>query len=98
MADAEEMLRDPAFQRLLERRSRLRWGFSGLLIGTYLAWGILGVYFDEAYAAPFFGNTLPTGLALGFMIIGLSMILSAIYVRLVNRIEAEAARDRENSQ
>ena len=98
MTDAEEMLRDPAFQRLLARRSRLRWGFSGVLIGTSLAWGILGVYFDEAYAAPFLGNTLPTGLAFGFMIIGLSMILSAVYVRLVNRIEADAARDRDSGQ
>ena len=61
MPDAEKMLADPHFQRLLARRSRLRWGFSGILIGAYLSWGILGVYFADAYAAPFFGNTLPTG-------------------------------------
>lgn len=94
MTDAEKMLQDPEFQRLLARRSRLRWGFSGVLVGAYLAWGILGVYLADAYAAPFFGNTLPTGLALGFMIIALSMVLAAVYVRLVNRIEAEAARSR----
>ena len=68
MSDLEKMLEDPHFQRLLARRSRLRWGFSGVLIGAYLARGILGVYFADAYAAPFLGNTLPTGLALGFMI------------------------------
>ena len=96
MPDAGKMLEDPYFQRLLARRSRLRWGFSGVLIGAYLAWGILGVYFADAYAAPFLGNTLPTGLALGFMIIALSMILAAAYVRLVNRIEADAARERDS--
>jgi uncharacterized membrane protein (DUF485 family) len=96
MPDAEKMLEDPQFQRLLARRSRLRWGFSAALIGTYLAWGVLGVYFADAYAAPFFGNTLPTGLALGFMIIALSMILAAVYVRLVNRLEADAARERDS--
>ena len=96
MSDLEKMLEDPHFQRLLARRSRLRWGFSGVLIGAYLAWGILGVYFADAYAAPFLGNTLPTGLALGFMIIGLSMILAAVYVRLVNKIEADAAHGRDS--
>ena len=90
MSDEQKLLDDPGFQRLLARRSRLRWSFSGILIGTYLLWGVLGVYLPDAYAAPFFGNTLPTGLALGFLIIGLSMLLSSIYVRLVNRIEADS--------
>ena len=96
MPDAKKMLEDPDFRRLLAQRSRLRWGFSVVLVGSYLLWGILGVYFADAYAAPFFGNTLPTGLAVGFMIIGLSMILAAVYVRLVNRIEADAARGRDS--
>ena len=97
MSDHEKILNDPGFQRLLARRSRLRWGFSGVLIGIYLLWGILGVYMGDVYAAPFMGIALPTGLALGFMIIFLSMLLSAIYVRIVNRIEAEAERDRGES-
>jgi uncharacterized membrane protein (DUF485 family) len=98
MTDYRKTLSDPGFQRLLARRSRLRWGFSAILIGTYLLWGVLGVYFGDSYAAPFFGIAMPTGLALGFMIIGLSMLLSAIYVRLVNRIEADSARSGERDE
>ena len=95
MSEAQKLLDDPGFRQLLARRSRLRWSFSAGLIGVYLLWGILGVYLPDAYAAPFFGIALPTGLALGFMIIGLSMILSSVYVRQVNRIEADATFDRD---
>lgn len=90
MGDNADRLEDPEFRRLLARRSRLRWSFSGFLIGIYLLWGIFGVYFGEFYASPFMGIALPVGLAMGFVIIGLSMLLAAIYVRLVNRIEAES--------
>ena len=81
---------DPAFQRLLRRRSRLRWTFSGLLIGAYLLWGVVGVYADEFYAAPLPGSAIPVGVALAFAIIVASIAMSVIYVRLVNRMTAGA--------
>lgn len=83
-----DKLNDPDFQRVMKRRSRLRWGFSGVILGVYLLWGIGGVYFADFYAAPFFGNTLPTGMAMGFLIISLAMIMSLIYVRLTNTDDA----------
>ncbi len=79
-----DKFKDPSFQGVMKRRSRLRWSFSGVILSVYLLWGICGVYFTDFYAAPFFGNTLPTGLAMGFLIIGLAMIMSVIYVRLTN--------------
>lgn len=85
MSNDPELLNDPEFQRLIKRRSFLRWTFSGVILGVYLLWGICGVYFADFYAAPFFGNTLPTGLAMGFVIIALAMIMSVIYVRLTNK-------------
>lgn len=94
MNDNSEMLDDPEFQRVIRRRSRLRWSFSGVILGVYLLWGICGVYFADFYAAPFLGNTLPTGLAMGFMIIALAMIMAVVYVRLTNKV---GGGDRESS-
>lgn len=86
MSKEPELMNDPEFQRVMKRRSFLRWSFSGVILGVYLLWGIGGVYFADFYAAPFFGNTLPTGLAMGFIIIALAMVMSVIYVRLTNKI------------
>jgi len=86
MSDDAEKLNDPDLQQVMKRRSLLRWSFSGVILGIYLLWGVCGVYFADFYAAPFFGNTLPIGLAMGFIIIVLAMIMSAVYVRLTNRL------------
>lgn len=77
----------PGLRQALRTRSRLRWTFSVFLIGIYLAWGIAGVYMPAFYASPFLGIALPTGIAMAFMIIGLSMLLAVIYVRRINRLE-----------
>ncbi len=84
-----EITDDPAFQQLLATRSRLRWSFSSLIIGVYLGFGIAGVYLPEKLAAPFPGGVMPWGLVMGFSIIALSIALSMIYVRVINRLEAE---------
>ena len=95
MGDEAELLHDPDFRRLLTRRSRWRWGLSGFLIGAYLLYGVLGVYFPQRYAAPFMGSALPWGMAMGLLIILLSIVLSILYVQIVNRIESEESRNRE---
>ena len=96
MADSAGLLNDPEFRAMLQKRSRLRWGFSAVLITAYLLWGICGVYFKSFYASPFLGIAMPTGIAMGFVIILASMALAVIYVRQVNRIEAERLnKDRE---
>lgn len=95
MGDEAELLRDPEFRKLLARRSRWRWGMSILLIGAYLIWTVGGIYFADAYGAPFLGMTLPWGMAVGILIIILSIALSIVYVRVINRIEAEETFERE---
>ena len=76
-------------EAMLRRRSHLRWRFSIFLIGIYLVWGVAGVYLPDYYASPFMGIAMPKGIAMAFGIIGLSMLLAVIYVRLVNRYEDE---------
>jgi len=96
--DAEaDITDDPAFRQLLATRSRIRWVFSTLLIGIYLGFGVAGVYFPQAYATPFMGSSMPWGLAMGFSIIALSVALSIIYIRTINRLEARNTfADRRN--
>tara|TARA_B100001750_G_scaffold163598_1_gene132286 strand:- start:1221 stop:1514 length:294 start_codon:yes stop_codon:yes gene_type:complete len=89
-----ESTSDPEIQAALARRSRLRWTYSVLLIGVYLAWAVTGVYLPAFYASPFLGLALPTGIAMAFAIIGLSILLAAIYVRKVDRFEDDEKRAR----
>ena len=96
MGDDAELLRDPAFQRLLVRRSRWRWGLSGLTIGAYFIWAIAGLYFAEAYGRPLPGTAIPGGIAVGLIIIVLSIVLSIVYVRIVNRLEAGEMSEQES--
>ena len=98
MGNDAELLGDPRFQRLLARRSRWRWGLSGFLIGAYLLYGVLGIYVPEFYASRFPGSAMPTGMAIGIFIIILSIVLSMLYVRVVNRIEAAASLERDQRQ
>lgn len=97
MAD-ESLLHDPAVRRLLLRRSRWRWGLSGSLIGAYLAYGLAGIYFADAFGSPVFGSSIPWGIALGYLIIALSVGLSMLYIRVVGRLLATPAGDRESSR
>lgn len=89
MMNESELYRDPAFRRALAVRSRWRWGLSILLIGAYLAWGVGGIYFQNAYAVPVVGTAIPAGMLAGIVIIVLSIVLSIVYVRVVSRLEAE---------
>ena len=89
MGDRARPSREPAFRRLLLRRSRWRWGLSIFLIGVYLAWAVSGIYATKAYTRPFMGSAIPWGMAMGLMIIVLSIVLAIVYVRVVNRIEAD---------
>ncbi len=98
MADEARLLEDPEFQKFLRQKSRWRWGLSGILILTYIVYAIAGIYFGEAYAKPVFGTSIPFGMAVGDLIIAFSIVLSLVYVRIVNRLEDENAREQESRQ
>ena len=70
---------------------------SALLIGAYLLWGIAGIYFPDQYARPFMGSSIPIGLAVGTLIIMMSIALSIVYVRIIDRIETEASVEKEKA-
>ena len=93
MSDAAERLADPAFRALLKTRSRWRWGLSVGLVGCYLVYVLGGIYFPGVYAKLLGESSIPLGLALGYLLIAASVILSIGYVRVVNRLTGDAGGD-----
>lgn len=87
MTDETALLHDPEFQKMLRQRSRWRWGLSGSLIGAYFVYALGGLYYAEAYARPFGGSSVPRGIVFGFILITLSIVLSLVYVRVVNSLK-----------
>lgn len=90
--DVQQKLRDPEFRKLLARRSRLRWGLSGLLFGAYLLYAMAGLYATDALATPFFDTGVTWGIVSGYGIILLAIGCSLYYVRAVNRLIAPLQR------
>lgn len=84
----DELLNDPDFQRLLRRRSRLRWGLTAVLVTAYLGYGLAGLYAPQVLARPVFGSAIAWSLLLGYGIIILAIACSIFYVWQVNRIIA----------
>lgn len=97
MSDNEKRLSDPAFQHLLKVRNRWRWGLSGLVIGAYLVYSVAGVYFPTAFATPVPGSSIPWGMAIGLLIIALSILLSILYIGIVSKIELRESQNRARS-
>ena len=85
--DAASLLRDPEFQELLKVRSRWRWGLTGLLIGAYTVYALGGLYYADFYAQPFGDSSMPRGIAFGLILIGLSIVLSFVYIRVINNLK-----------
>ncbi len=86
MGNEAEILRDPEFQKMMAQRSRWRWGLSGGLIGVYVAYCLAGIYFADAFSRPAIGSSITWGIALGYLIIALAIILSMLYIRVVGRL------------
>jgi len=85
----EDVMRDPLFQALLSRRSSIRWTLASFLSLIYFAYGMAGHYFPDSMSKPFFGSSMPWVMAVGFLIIFVSILLSILYIRIINRIEDE---------
>ena len=88
MSRHDELLNDADFRRLLQRRSRLRWGLAGLLTAVYFAYGLAGLYAPDLLAMRLPGSTITWSIVLGYAIIALGIACSIGYVWQVNRIIA----------
>jgi len=85
-SDDVSVLNDPQFQKLLRRRSRWRWGLSGLLITAYLTYSMAGIYASDLLGTKFMNSSISWGIVIGYAIIALSIVLSLVYVRVIRRL------------
>ncbi len=90
MSAHEKILRDPAFQELLRRRSRLRWGMTTFIVTAFLAYGMAGLYAPDFMGQRIAGSAFSWAIGLGYLLIAFAIGLSLLYVRQINRLTSDA--------
>ena len=87
-----QIIESPKFNELLAKRSRLRWGFTGLLVSTYVGYGLCGIWFTDALSRPFLGTAMSWIMAIAYTIMVMSIAMSLFYVRAVGKLHATDRR------
>ena len=83
----KEILKNKDFHKLVSIRRTVSWLFLLLLLGSYLAFGLMSVYAPAFLTRPFFSDgVVPIGIVMGYAILGLSFILTLAYVWLANSL------------
>ena len=81
----QDILINTDFQRLVRVRRRVSWSFLLVLLGMYLLFGIMSVYFPAVLARPFIsGGVVPWGIVMGYFILGMTFFLTLVYVWIAN--------------
>ena len=81
----KEILSNKNFHKLVSVRRRVSWVFLLVLLGSYLAFGLMSVYSPAILARPVFSDgVVPVGIAMGYAILALTFILTLVYVWLAN--------------
>jgi uncharacterized membrane protein (DUF485 family) len=81
----DEVLGDPRYQRLVQRRGRFTWTLSIVMLVAYFGYVAL-IAFDKALLArPIGGGVTSLGIPVGVGIILLAILLTGLYVRRANR-------------
>jgi uncharacterized membrane protein (DUF485 family) len=70
----KEILSNKSFHKLVSVRRRVSWSFLLVLLGSYLAFGLMSVY----------SPVVPIGIVMGYAILALTFILTLVYVWLAN--------------
>jgi len=77
---------NPAFHALLKRRSRFSWTLALMMLGTFYTFIFVVALKPAIFAAPLHENTVITwGILAALAVIGISQVLTAIYVVRSNR-------------
>ena len=89
----KEILVNKDFQQLVMVRSRVSWSFLIVLLSLYAAFGMMSVYSPEILAQPVFsGGIVPVGVAMGYGILGMTFVITIIYVWIANSYFAPLER------
>jgi len=81
----KEILQNRDFRRLVVVRRWVSWSFLLILLGLYLTFGLLSVYAPPVLARPVFDHgVVPVGIAMGYLILGLTFIFMLAYAWIAN--------------
>jgi len=81
----KQILNDKDFHKLVRVRHWVSWSFLLVLLGLYLVFGLMSVYTPALLARPVFaGGVVPVGIAMGYLILGMTFLLTAVYVWIAN--------------
>jgi uncharacterized membrane protein (DUF485 family) len=79
------ILANKDFQKLVTVRRRVAWTFLLVLLGLYLAFGLMSVYSPAVLARPVFSDgVVPVGIVMGYAILFLIFLFTLVYVWLAN--------------
>ena len=78
--------RDPRFHALQRVRSRFAWSLAALVLACFYSFMLIIAYRPAWFAAPLHaGTTITFGIASGLAMIGVSILLTGLYVWRANR-------------
>lgn len=87
------VLQHPDFKKMEQEKNRISWFFSFLIFAVYVAYilyiGINPEFFGRPLIA---GSVITVGIYAGIFIILFSIVLTGLYVRMVNRKFDEVTR------
>ncbi|MGV3771197.1 MAG: DUF485 domain-containing protein [Sphingobium phenoxybenzoativorans] len=75
---------DPRYHRLTKARTRLAWLLTAIMLGAFFSFTALVAFNKELLAAPIGAGVTSLGIPIGFGLILLAILLTAIYVRQAN--------------
>ena len=74
----------PKYQELVRRRTRFGWLMTAIMLVAYFGYVLLIAFNKELLARPIGDGVTSVGIPLGFGIIILGIVLTAVYVRRAN--------------
>jgi uncharacterized membrane protein (DUF485 family) len=81
----EEVLADPRYQQLVQRRGRFTWTLSIIMLTAYFGYIALVAFDKSLLARPIGDGVTSLGIPVGVGLILLAILLTGLYVRRANR-------------
>jgi uncharacterized membrane protein (DUF485 family) len=81
----DEVLADPRYQKLVQRRGRFTWTLSIVMLVAYFGYIALVAFDKSLLARPIGGGVTSLGIPVGIGLILLAILLTGLYVRRANK-------------
>ena len=81
----EQILQNPKFKTLVEKKRKLSWSLSALMLFIYIGFTLLVAYDPEFLRTPISnGGVITWGIPLGMSVIIIAFVLCAVYSYIAN--------------